>query len=394
MIVLLGLLPVEPALAEDHTLAALLVQFRPGTPAIVRSELHRSLGALQQRRLASLDLDIVSLTPSSKLHQVAARYARHAAVVAAEPDGWYEAVGSSSHPARVSTTAVQPNDPMFAQQWGLTRIGMPMAWTITQGREEIAIAVLDSGIALDHPDLARKIVASANFTSAPSEDDRFGQGTFVAGIAAAMGDNGIGTIGVAPRCVLMNGKVLGDDGRGLTSSIARGIDWALSSGAKVICMGFSSDRPSGILERLLNRTWDQGVVLVAATGYSDKSTPTYPAAYSHCLSVTATDAHDARFARSDFGPWVNVAAPGENILSTLPNVPNAWGMQGYGRGSGPSMSAGFVAGLAGLVWDTPWGTSNAAVRARIEATCDRIVGTGAQWSAGRINAARAVGALP
>jgi thermitase len=328
----------------------------------------------------------VSLPPRIEPLQAAAVYAHSASVQYAETEP-------------VFTPASIPNDPSFAQQWGLTKIQAPQAWDVTQGSPGVSIAILDSGIDQSHPDLAAKIVANENFSSSSTVDDVFGHGTHLAGIAAAITNNGVGIAGVGYNCTLMNGKVMEDDGRGASAAaLAQGITWAADSGAKVICMSLGSPTSSQTVANAVDYAWNAGVVLVASAGNNGNSAPNYPAAYPQCLSVAATDPSDQREVQatgaSTFGSWVDVAAPGLNILSTLPNHPNRFQQQGYGVLSGTSQAAAFVAGLAGLVWSTPFGTSNAAVRARIEATCDRIPGTGSLWASGRINAARAVGAIP
>jgi thermitase len=190
-----------------------------------------------------------------------------------------------------------------------------------------------------------------------------------------------------------------EDGAASADSVSLGIAWAADAGARVICMSFGSSSPSQTVRNALDYAWSAGVVLVASAGNLGGTTPNYPAAYPECISVAATDPTDQKDGSSNFGSWVDVAAPGSGIFSTLPSHPfNMQPLYGlplsYGTLSGTSQAAAFVAGLAGLVWSSQYGTSNAAVRARIEQTCDRIPGTGTLWRSGRINAARAVGAIP
>jgi thermitase len=363
----------------------LLVKFQPGTPESVRASVHQAVGGTVCGRISALDVEVVALPPRLEPRQAAAAYARSASVQYAEVEPIYAA-------------ASIPNDPSVAQQWGLTKIQAPQAWDVTQGSSGVSIAILDSGIDQSHPDLAGKIVASDNFSTSSTVDDIFGHGTHLAGIAAAITNNGIGIAGVGYNCTLMNGKVAEDNsGATRASALAQGITWAADSGAKVICISLGSPQSSQTVKDAVDYALNAGVVLVASAGNNGNSAPNYPAAYPECISVAATDPGDQREVEatgaSTFGPWVDMAAPGAGILSTLPTHPSHYG-QNYGTLSGTSQSAAFVAGLAGLVWSTPFGTSNAAVRARIEATCDRIPGTGSLWVSGRINAARAVGAIP
>lgn len=368
------------AFSQNYVPDALLVKFRPGTPVQLRQAVHHAVGAVLRDRVAGLDVEVVVLPPGTDLSRAAATYTRSASVQYAEPDPIY-------------TATATPNDPLFGQEWGLTRIQAPLAWNVAQGREDIVIAILDSGIAQDHPDLAAKIVANQNFSTSDTADDLYGHGTHLAGIAAAVTDNGAGIAGVGYRCSLMNIKVSRDDGKSLSSWVAQGIVWAADAGARVICMSFGSPTPSQTVEQAVEYAWNRGAVLVASAGNTGSSTLNYPAAYEPCIAVAATDQNDGKASWSGFGAWVDVAAPGVNILSTLPNRANFFQQQGYGTASGTSQATAFVAGLAGLVWSTSFGTSNAAVRARIEATCDRVAGTGSFWRSGRINAARAVGAI-
>jgi thermitase len=381
LLVLLGLLVTPAAFGQECVPNELLVKFRPGTSTQARAVVHRSMGAIVRERIRTLDVDVVSLPHGLAPSRAAAFYARSAYIEYAEPNGIYLPTGV-------------PSDPSYGQEWGLDHIQAPQAWDIAQGRSDIAIAILDSGIAQDHEDLASKVTFNEDLTDSNSgEDDVYGHGTHLAGIAAAVTDNGVGIAGVGFRCSLINIKVALDDGSSNDKVVAQGILDATRAEAKVICMSFGSSSRSETVERAINIAWNNNVVLVASAGNGGGSAPYYPAAYENCIAVASIGPNDQKAGDSNFGPWVDVAAPGVGILSTLPNRPNAFRRQGYGTVSGTSQAAAFVAGLAGLVWSSPSGGSNSAVRARIEATCDQILGTGEFWARGRINAARAVGAI-
>ena len=263
-----------------------------------------------------------------------------------------------------------PNDPEWSKQYSLPKIAAPNAWDKTRGNG-IKVAILDSGIDLDHPDLATKIVANQNFTSSPSSNDVHGHGTHVAGIVSSITGNGIGTAGGCPGCELMNGKVLADDGKGTCSSIAQGITWATDNGAKVITMSLGSDNSCQTYKDAIDYAWSKGVVLVATAGNNGDQTPRYPAYYDNVIGVASTDSNDAKAGSSSYGTWVDVAAPGVSIYSTIPN--------GYGFKSGTSMAAPLVSAVAALIWSTPYGTSNVSVRNQLQNTADAIGGIGTYW---------------
>lgn len=270
------------------------------------------------------------------------------------------------------------------------------AWKVTAGGGT-KVAVLDSGIANDNPDIASNVAAHKNFTSGETGDDNYGHGTHVAGIVAATRDT-VGVSGLCHKCTILDGKVLNDSGVGSSSSLANGINWAVSSGAKVINMSLGV-RASRTLETAVNNAWSKGVVLVAAAGNGANQTKIYPAGYPNVIAVAATDNNDAKASFSTYGAsWVDIAAPGVNVYSTFPKHPFVLGTQnkrsmGYDVGNGSSMSSAIVAATAALVWSKDAAATNASVRAKIESTADPIDGTDTYWEHGRVNACNAVGCV-
>ncbi|MBT2513387.1 S8 family serine peptidase [Arthrobacter sp. ISL-30] len=274
------------------------------------------------------------------------------------------------------------------------------AWNVTTG-SGIKVAVLDSGVASDNPDIASKVVARANFSSSatktgdPIAEDYYGHGTHVAGIVAAT-HNTTGVAGVCPGCTILAGKVLNDSGVSSTSGIANGINWAVSNGAKVINMSIGQRTSSRTLETAVKNAWNAGVVIVAAAGNGGNQSKIYPGAYANVIAVAATDNTDAKASFSTYGAsWVDVAAPGVNVYSTFPNHTFVLGTQnnrsqGYDVGNGTSMSSPIVAATAALAWSSQPGATNTSVRAKVESTADKISGTGTYWAYGRVNAYNAV----
>ena len=390
---------------EGHVPGQVLVKFEDRTPRAVADEQIGRNGAKVVDRVRALDVLVLSV-PRAQEQKVIAALSKNPNVEYAEPN-------------YLGSAASVPNDPLFGpHQWGLENTGQtivgqagtvdadvdgPKAWDGATGRTPsgpVKVAVLDSGIDQDHEDLSAKIVLQRNFTSSNPGDveDRWGHGTHVAGIVGAITNNGVGVAGGCPDCALMNGKVLDDDLNGAYSWYASGITWAADNGAKVINLSAGGSSPSKTLERAVNYAWGKGAVFVAAAGNSGATSRLYPAYYPNAVAVAATDNKDRKASFSTYGSsWVDVAAPGANVFSTTPNHPFKneainGRSKNYDYGSGTSMSSPMTAAAAALVWSTPHGTSNSSVRGRLEATADKVPGTGTYWSSGRIDAARAVAA--
>jgi thermitase len=249
----------------------------------------------------------------------------------------------------------------------MKKMDFPGAWYITKGSNRVKIAILDTGIKSKHEDLRGKVVASENFTADRNKktvEDRNGHGTHIAGIVAANTDNGYGISGSGFDCSLMSLKVLDDNGNGAWSWIAEGVIWAADNGANVINMSFGGDLNSQTVLEAVNYAWENGVVLVAAAGNDGEGTKFYPASYDKIIAVAATDKDDNLASFSNFGTWVDVAAPGVDILSTYSKYNSPYTLM-----SGTSTAAAHVAGLAGLL--ASQGRNNGSIRAAIEKTTDK-----------------------
>jgi thermitase len=371
-----------PALATDEFVPGeVLVKFRPGTPAAEAAAAHRQAGGQPREVIPGIDVQVVRV-PAGREQAAVEAYRRNPNVVFAEVNGFYAAIWT-------------PNDPYYGQQWQYPKIQAPDAWAVVTGTSQVAIAILDTGIDQSHEDLRSKVAQNVNFTTSGSFDDRYGHGTHVAGSAAASTNNGKGVAGTCPNCGLYNVKVLDDNGSGAWSWIANGIVWAADNGAKVINLSLGGSTGSKTVENAVNYAWGKGVVLVAAAGNSNTDSPLYPAAYENVIAVAATDQNDNKASFSNYGTWVDIAAPGVSILSTAPDHRNRiWGFGvKYGIGSGTSMATPHVAGTAGLVWSTgACGTDdNLCVRGRIENGADRVSSLSTYWPNGRrLNAYNAV----
>lgn len=380
--------------AKDENQASdqILIQFKKG---ILPREITRNLADNKANiinKIDSLDVLVIKVPPLVKEKFLTALL-KNPLVEYAEEDS-------------VATAFFLPSDSYFERQWGLENTGQviqgvvgvvdadidaPTAWDATQGN--VKVAILDTGVDQNHEDLSVKLTLQKNFTSSATVDDLYGHGTHVAGIVAAVTDNGLGVAGGCPGCQLMNGKVLNDSGSGYYSWVANGIIWAADNGAKVINLSLGGPVKSYTLERAINYAWTKGAVVVAAAGNSANPSKTYPAAYTNVIAVAATNNQDKKASFSSYGvKWVDVAAPGENIFSTFPNHPYKINkLPGYDFASGTSMATPMTSAVAALIWSSPvYGTSASKVRSRLESTCEKISGTGTYWSAGRVNAAKAL----
>lgn len=226
--------------------------------------------------------------------------------------------------------------------WGLKLLGVPETWRVTQG-EGVRVAVLDTGIEADHPDLQGAIVDARDFTRSRSgTTDRAGHGTHVAGTIAAR-RNETGVVGVAPRCRLLVGKVLGDDGSGSAAGVAAGIDWAVAAGAEVLSLSLGSPDYSVEIATAIDRAVAAGRFVICAAGNTGKpNSIDFPGKLPQVVTVGAID-RAGRLARfSSRGPELDICAPGTEVLSTYLNG-------GYARLSGTSMATPFVSGVVALL---------------------------------------------
>jgi subtilisin family serine protease len=203
----------------------------------------------------------------------------------------------------------------------------------------IIVAVLDTGIDKDHEDLSGTVMAEINLTDSPTADDIHGHGTHIAGIIAAVNDNNLGINGIAPESQLLNIKVADDRGSCRMSALVEGIYRAVAAGADIINISIEMAGPSPELEAAINHAWENGVVVIAAAGNDDNNLPVYPAYYENCIGVTALRDNGELAPLANFGDWVDAAAPGFDIYSTLPG-------NDYGYKHGTSFAAAYVSGLA------------------------------------------------
>jgi thermitase len=276
-----------------------------------------------------------------------------------------------------------PNDPDYkTKQYAPQKVSAEQAWDTTQSSSNVKIAVIDTGVDYNHPDLSGKVIKGADFVDDDNDPiDENEHGTHVAGIAAANTNNGVGIAGLAPKASILAVRVLDADGSGSLDDVAQGIRYAADQGAQVINLSLGGSIGSQTLQDAVNYAWNKGSVVVAAAGNSGVALPSYPAYYSNAIAVAATDQNDQKASFSNFGTWVDIAAPGVDIYSTTPN-------NQYASFSGTSMASPVVAGVAGLL--AAQGKNASQIRAALEDTADPVTGTGTLFQNGRVNAAKAV----
>lgn len=281
----------------------------------------------------------------------------------AQQDPGVLSVGVDRRVAQFGRVGVdRANDRYRRRQWGMSLLAVEEAWRLSTGRG-VVVAVVDSGVDGDHPDLAAAMTQGANTRRdhgdrSPATRDGNGHGTHIAGIIAARSRNRVGVVGVAPRARIMPVKVLGADGSGWTSDVVEGIVWAVDHGADVVNLSLGAPAAEWMAPAIRYAV-ARGVTVVAAAGNDASRQPLYPAAFPGVIAVSALDPSGRAAAYSNRGATVDLAAPGTNIVSTVPG--------GYGLMSGTSMAAPHVAGVAALVQSLDPGADPATILLRTAA---------------------------
>lgn len=260
-----------------------------------------------------------------------------------------------------------------AVPWGITRIGTPLVHTNGNKGTGINIAIIDTGINYNHPDLCDNYKGGYDFVNDDADPlDDNGHGTHCAGIIAAA-DNDIGVIGVAPEANLYSLKMVNSTGSGNVSDLIAAIEWAIetrkdtdtSNDIQIISMSLGLNSGVTALETACSQAYNSGILLVAAAGNDGNrggtgNTVDYPGAYSSVIAVTATNSADKRASFSSTGPAVELAAPGVNILSTY--------QDSFASLNGTSMACPHVAGTAALVLAANPSFTNSKIRDRLAQT--------------------------
>ena len=394
--------PTEPAFASDQ----LIIKLRPEA-RVENNTLSTHVTSLDQ---ALASVNATALVPLSGLPDTyILKMQNHANILTAVETLNKEPAVDYAEPDYLAKFASVPDDPRYSEQWGLSKIAVEGAWDQSMGSPSIIVAIIDSGIDLAHEDLTPNLwvnpgeipdngmdddnntfvddVQGWNFVDSTNiVQDYIGHGSLVSGVAAARINNTTGIAGVCGNCHIMPVKVSQFSGFANYSDIAAGVAYATQKGARVINISLGGYSNSTTLRNAITTAVSQNIVVVAGAGNDNSSSPFYPAAYENVIAVAGTDQDDLKTISSNYGTWVDVSAPGQDILSTT--------LGDYSSDSGTSYAAPFVSGAAGLLLSMHPEWTPAMVRGQFAHTSDNIESLNPGYEgllgSGRLNATLAL----
>jgi thermitase len=314
----------------------LIVKFKPATSAKTMDSLTKSSGDKVVEEVKSSKIRRIKLSSNDSVDEAINEYEDAAGVEYAEPNYMRKAFAI-------------PNDTYWPEQWNFTCIKAPQAWDVTTG-DDVLVAVIDTGIDYTHEDLAGKYAGGYDFVNCDGDpmDDHW-HGTHVAGTIAASTNNGKGVAGMSWGARLMGLKALDASGSGYDFDIAQAIEYAADNGARIINMSIGGPDYSATLADAVKYAQDRGCVVVAAAGNYNSNAMYYPAAYPNVIGVSATGFTGTKAAYSNYGSYVDVAAPGGDNDGDTDHMILSCYIGGYAYAVGTSMAAPHVAGLAALI---------------------------------------------
>jgi thermitase len=355
-----------------------LVKFRSNIGLDQARQIVAALGAREADLLPATGVLVLDLPEQ-------ADEAAFANALASRPDVEFAELDRINRPAEII-----PNDPWYLNEWHLTTIAAPAAWSVTTGSQNIVIAILDTGVDSNHPDLQDKIVSGWNVYDNNSDTRDVGShGTGVAGTAAASSNNATGVTSVCWGCKIMPIRVSDINGYATDSSIASGLTWAADHGARVANVSYIVSSSSTVTSGAKYFQSKGGVVTVSAGNngsfISSQDNP-------YVLTVTASNVYDQLYAWSNTGNNIDMSAPGQ-VYTTIPGA-------SYTNAAGTSFSAPIVAGVAALVMSANPSLTATQVQDVLKKSADDLgpAGWDSSYGWGRVNASRAmslaVGAQP
>ena len=362
-----------PGLAQNpagHVTGRILAQRTRNANAAAVARAYNSHGVTVVKSIPQLGLDVLSVPEAAAPGIIRSLEAR-GLFTFVETDG-------------LAKGAAVPNDPYFPSQWHLSTINGPAAWDITTGNAAVPIAMVDSGVDATHPDLSSKVIPGYSFlTSNTNTADVLGHGTATAGTAAAASNNAGGITGVAWLNPIMPLVVLDSTDYASYSNIASAITYAADHGARIINVSIGGSSASSTLQSAVTYAWNKGSVVFASAMNNSTSTPYYPAACDLVVSVSATEPTDTLSSFSNYGSWIDLSAPGNNILTTQRGG-------GYSTWYGTSFSSPIAAATGALALGINPALSATALVNLLQQNSDDIGAPGwdPNFGWGRINAYR------
>lgn len=371
------------AQADVRVTGRAVVGFEPDARGARAIEVLSRLGVAPGRALDAVGARVVELAPG-----MSQQLAHTPGVAYVEADQSVDAAGFP-----VNDPVYPGTGPVQGGQWGIWRVGTPTVWTSMGHGTGVVIAVVDTGVAAAHPDLQGQVLVGRNvLDGSTNTTDNEGHGTSIAGLIAARTDNALGIAGFCGGCRILPVKVT-DSVSAYNSDLAAGVTYAVDQGARVINLSFAGPSASTTLANAIAYARSRGAVVVAAAGNSGCDCLTYPAGYDGVIAVGATSnlSGDPLQGYSNYGPWVDVAAPAGMATTTLTD-PVTGDPYGYGGVGGTSLAAPVVAGIAALLLSGRPDATGAAVEQALVAGAATISGT-KQVASGRIDAVDAYAAI-
>ncbi len=365
----LALAAAGPAVPDE-----VLVEVKPHMSEQAVRTLLDVHGAQEVDSIPQLNVRVLRV-PAAKRDRVIEALRHNPNIQFAEPNG-------------IAAAGALTNDPYVTDgfEWHVSKLQLAQAWGITSGNPGTVVAIVDTGVAANVPDLAGKVLPGYNFYANNTDTaDDYGHGTAVAGTAAAQGNNGVGVAGVAWNASILPVKISDPTGYATYSNMAKGLTYAVDHGARVINISFYGSTSSSTLQSAADYVWNHNGVIFACAGNAGTSSPQYPAACNNVISVSNTTSSDVLSTTSSYGSSIDLAAPGSGIWTTTRSgTYSAW--------SGTSFASPVAAGVATLLVANNPQITNTQIVDLLKQNSDDLgtAGYDTSFGFGRVNAYRAL----